>query len=114
MANRERGETSITLGEDSFTLRFGWNQIAEVEDLLGLAFFADIVPKFSKPMTIRAGEWRALFWAALRGGGHTDMTLLQAGDLMNEIGISEVGSTIGEAVSRSFPDVAAGAGENPQ
>jgi hypothetical protein len=112
MANAERGEVTLTDGEQTYTLRFGWNEIAEVETLLDIDFFADLVPKFERPSTVRGGEWRAMLWAALRGGGRTDLDLQAVGEIMNAVGMDNFGVAIGKAVELAFPskDVVA---ENP-
>lgn len=113
MANAEKGEASLTVGDKTYTLRFGWNEIAEVEDLLDVAFFEYLAPKFANLTTIRGGEWRALFWSALRGGGHKEIDLLAAGELMNTAGMDHVSQAISEAISRTFPE-ASGAKNPPK
>lgn len=103
MANSQKGEVELKAGDTAYVLRFGWNEIAEVETLLDVAFFTDLLPKFNSPLSIRAGEWRALMWAALRGGGHADIDLLAAGEVLNLIGVDGAGVAIGEAVALAFP-----------
>jgi hypothetical protein len=112
MANAEKGEASLTVGDKAYTLRFGWNEIAEVEDLLDVAFFSDLSPKFANVLTVRAGEWRAVLWAALRGGGHKDIDLLAAGELIGAAGMEAVSQAINDAISRTFPEASA-APRNP-
>jgi hypothetical protein len=115
MANAEKGEVRLVVGETTYTLRFDWNSIAEVEDILSpLKFWRDIAPKFNSILDIGAGEWRAMLWAALRGGGHEDIDLLQAGKLMGVIGFEVLNQKINEAVAASFPVEASGKSNPPK
>lgn len=104
MANAEKGEVRLVAGETTYTLRFGWNEIAEVEDLLDATFFGDLAPKFANILNIRAGEWRAMLWAALRGGGHKDIDLLKVGELMGVVGLEAVSEAINAAIAVTFPE----------
>lgn len=110
--NAQKGEVELKAGDRSYSLRFGWNEIAEVETLLDVSFFEGVAPKFGNPASIRAGEWRALLWSALRGGGHTDIDLLAAGEIINGVGMEELGTAIGKAVELAFPSSEA-VTENP-
>lgn len=112
MSNAEKGEVRLVAGETTYTLRFGWNEIAEVEDLLDATFFGDLAPKFKNVLNIRAGEWRAMLWAALRGGGHKEIDLLQAGELLGTIGLEAVSKAINEAITATFPEASV-APKNP-
>lgn len=113
MANKERGEVELQAGGKTYTLRFGFNEMAAVETVLGVNFFEHLMPKFQNPVKICAAEWRALFYAALQGGGHTDVTLMAAGGLLTQLGLERVGAAIANAVTAAFPEADGAAKENP-
>ena len=99
------------MGGATYVLRFGWNEIAEIEGLLDIGFFEALAPKFQTPSSIRGGEWRALLWASLRGR-QPQINLLAAGEIINEVGLEAVITAIGRAFQLTFPDKEA-AEENP-
>jgi hypothetical protein len=111
MANPHKGEVELKAGDATYVLRFGWNEIAEIEGLLDISFFEALAPKFQAPSSIRGGEWRALLWAALRGR-QSQIDLLAAGEIINEVGLEAVITAIGRAFQLTFPDKEA-AEENP-
>ena len=103
MANKEQGKVELKAGDETFILRFGWNEIAEVETVLGLSsFFEDMVPKLGNPRSISGSEWRALLWAAM-GGSASGKDLLEVGALMNRVGIEDLMAKILKAMELAFP-----------
>lgn len=112
MANPEKGEVALQVGARVYTLRFGWNEIAELEDLLNVHFSEDIYPRLKQPGSIRVVEWRAMLWATL-GGQHSGIDLRGAGTIIGEAGLEAVAKAIAKAFTLSFPP-AEEVEENPQ
>lgn len=104
MVNKEKGQVELKAGDESFILRFGWNEIAEVETLLDIgSFWEDLAPKFEDPKTVRGAEWRALLWAAM-GGSASGRSILDVGQIMNRCEVTSLMVTILQAVNAAFPD----------
>lgn len=107
MANRFKGECALEVGEKTYTLRFGANEIVALEDELGKGV-AEIGQMLSAPdyqPTMK--EARMFVWLALQAH-HPDVTLLQAGEIINEAGVVEAFSATMTALNNSFPEKQAG------
>lgn len=76
MANLNRGEVEVTVGDKTFTLKLSRNAICEAETLLG-ATWPEILKASGSYITTRA-----LLWAALRK--YHPMSLLEVGDLIDD------------------------------
>lgn len=81
MANRFRGEVSISVEGRSFTLRMDFNAMAEFEDATGRAAL-DVFQEAEKG-TARMSTIRAIVFAALTRH-HPDATVQDAGDILSE------------------------------
>lgn len=106
MANPHRGETSVEIGGKTYVLCYGMNACAELENHLGRSFpeiVAELQSWKENPERIRVTTVRALLWAGLRRR-HSSVTLEQAGDLIDEIGFSNVWQPVNEAFERAWPD----------
>jgi hypothetical protein len=95
MANQERGEVELRIGEKTYTLKFTRNAMAEVEAVFG-----------GRPFNLLMGDGsisviRALLWGGLRKH-HAGIDLLQAGDLMEQVDEDDLGAAIGKAISLAF------------
>lgn len=88
MANTERGEASITIGETRYTLKLAMNDMCALEELLSTAdrpvsFLETLV----NARTGSARAMRAIFWAMLQAHhGEQIQTLQQAGELLEAHG----------------------------
>lgn len=101
MANPERGEVDLVVGDTTYVIKLGRNALASVEGLLGRGF-----PEIAATLTSdpQIGVMRAILWAGLQRY-HPGLDLLQVGDLMDEAGNDElIGAKIGEALKLAFPD----------
>lgn len=105
MANPDRGEVDLKIGEDSYTLRLSSNALAEIEDLLGLPF-GELVAQMGAG---RIGAQRAMVFAALRDK-HPKLSLIDAGNMLDR-DRDAVAAALGKALSLAFPD--AEAAKNP-
>jgi hypothetical protein len=100
VANEARGEREFEAYGKRYVLKFSANALAELEAALGIPILA-MADRFSAG---NAGvrELRALLWAGL-SEGQPGMTLLDAGRLIDEVGIREViGETLA-AFEAAFP-----------
>lgn len=95
MANAEKGEVDLKIGEKTYTLRFTRNAMAEVEAVFGGRPFNLLMADGS------VSAIRALLWGGLRKH-HPAIDLLQAGDLMEDVNEDDLGNAIGKAVSLAF------------
>ena len=93
MANANKSEVELTIGETTYTLKFGRHAMASVESLFGGRSFGDIASEQSFSVL------RAMFWASLQKH-HPDIDLLAAGDLMDALDDDgELGTILGNAIA---------------
>lgn len=108
MANANRGEVEIEVDGKKYVLRFSANALCDLEDALGMSIL-QITSMISDPAQIRMKMVRALLWAGLREK-HPDLTILQAGDIVQELSLSGAFSVIEDAFKKAFPETS----QNPQ
>jgi len=113
MANKERGEVALVIGDETYTLRMSLNAVAEIEGLLDKGI-NDIAAMVRNPKDFRIGTWRVLLWGSLRE--FHKVSLEEAGEIMGRAGINTIVDVVGEALQAAFPEaVADGAKpENPR
>lgn len=107
MANRERGEIDVDVKGKAYTLTLPINAICELEDKLSTpsqeVSFSDFLARLSRR---RMTDVRLFFWAALRTH-HPDMTVVQAGDLIQHMGgLGKVAETMGRLSESATADPA--------
>lgn len=132
MANPHKGETSVTIDGQNYTLSFSVNSICEIEEVLDrtwvdIAFeMQSWLPKFKggKPVAeskekteertrkFKTSLIRALFWGALRDH-HSDLTLKDAGILMGKMKDTDGGAfgAIVAVINQSNPPADEGGGD---
>ena len=96
MANPARGEMAFMVGDEAYTLQFSTNAICELEDYLDKGLNV-IVANMERLTTVRA-----MLWAGLRAK-HPNVTIKQAGDIIDRCGMAEVTDVIGKALTAAFP-----------
>lgn len=96
MANPHRGEVAFKAGGTGYTLKFSSNAICELEERLNKSLNV-IVTDLERLSTLRA-----LLWAGLRAN-MPDVTMAQAGDIIDQAGIAAATEIIGRALSAAFP-----------
>lgn len=104
MANRERGEVSFEADGKTWTLSFGTNAICGLEaemDKPAGAIFASL------DGSVDFRTFRSVFRAGL-ARHHKGLKLDEAGDLIDEVGLSEAARLVGESVKASMPDAKPG------
>jgi hypothetical protein len=100
MANPHKGEISVDLEGQTYTLALTLNAMVDVEALFGLSFDEVISLAATKGS---ATHLRALVWAMLRKH-HPTITLEQAGDLVTGANLGHLSRTIARVVTASSPD----------
>lgn len=111
MANAERGEVDLVVGENSYTLRMSMNAVAEIETFLDKGI-NEIVALVRDPADFRIGTWRVLLWGALRE--FHKVSIEDAGEIMGKAGVDLIVAKLGEAMAAAFPENEKGSGENPR
>jgi len=107
MANPEKGEVDLKVGDKTYTLCFTTNSISEVEALSGGEAFTAIAVQWMQRQDI--STLRLLTFGALRKH-HDKLSLFDAGDIIDEIGTAgfeTLGAALGEAIRFRFPPPAA-------
>lgn len=87
MANRLRGETTLALGGETFTLRPTFAAIMEIEDRLG-----GIVPLATRAAAGDFGlkEVTIILWATLNGASPRGLSLDEVGERVLHAGLAAV------------------------
>lgn len=104
MSNRMRGESTLVVSGQTYTLVFNNNAMCALEGLLNESWTDFMERMKDKKVWLR--DIRALLWAELRAR-HGSVTLEQAGDILSEDG-DEATTRCMEAFSRAFPTPDAG------
>lgn len=110
MANPHRGETALQVGEATYVLRCGNNALAELEEALNLPIQQLWRRWNDRHVGVR--ELRAMLWAFAREA-HPQLTLQDAGNLMDQVDRAELTQALLQAVQRAFPSSAGGRGDHP-
>ena len=102
MANPQRGEHSVTVGETTYTLRFTLNALCEVEEAAGVSVEA-LLGRVSNG---NLRDVRLLVWGALRDA-HPELTLTEAGTVLGAVmaadGMEAAEALIVTAIEEAFP-----------
>jgi len=109
MANAERGEVDLVIGDTSYKLRMSINAVAEIETYLDKGV-NEIATMVRNPADFRIGTWRVLLWGALRE--FHPCSIDAAGEIMGRAGVDMIVNKVGEAMTLAFPE--AKPAENPQ
>ena len=96
MANPARGEVAFTVANTEYTLKFSTNAICELEDRLNKSISV-IVEGMDRITVVRA-----MLWAGLQAK-HPEMTLQDAGDIIDRGGMAHIAETISKALTLAFP-----------
>lgn len=104
MGNKARGIVKIN---DDYSLRYTTNALVEMEEEMDMPI-QQIIKLFE---TGRLGfkAIRVIVWAGLihqfdNGDGTYDLTLREAGDLIDEIGLDAMIEKVGDALAAQFPN----------
>lgn len=114
MANKARGEVSFEAFDETWTMKVDTNAMCEIEDQTGVGI-AKVGALLSNPETASIKLLRAVLWGSLQSK-HPGTSLKKAGDLIDAVGMSNLGPLVGQAFSAAFPKANKEAGDkaNPQ
>lgn len=115
MANRSRGEVRLLINGVEYTLRFGLNQLAILQDKLGYDDLQDVLSAVERVIggtSKRFAEMRAVYWSAFHQH-QPDLTEEDVFDLMESIGYEAAQAAIAQAASRAMPDPSSETAGNP-
>lgn len=97
MANKVKGEVGFAANGKGYTLLLDLNALCEAEEHV-----PGIMDGGLKELkSVKA--IRAVFWSGLRRH-HPTVTLVEAGDIMQSLGVPEAGRLIGEAMAAAWGD----------
>ena len=100
MSNPHRGEASFELDGKKYRLRFSWNAAAEFEEPAGRSFYDAADALAAGRLSVRT--LRAMLWAGLQEH-HPELTLREAGVLIERIGQVEAWPLVRRAIEYFFP-----------
>lgn len=98
MTNPIKGELTLVVGEESYTLKLGTNELVMAEGLVGDKC-GDFIPRLGD------GDLRlerTVLWCALRVH-HPALEMDDAGEIINELGPIKVADELKRLVSITFP-----------
>lgn len=96
-----RGAIEFEVGGQTRQIRFSINAMARFQEQRGTPFVRAVQGYREDPYDLVT--LRALFWAGL-----ADVTLDEAGDIMDDLGLQEASKVLGRAIEAAFPEAQAG------
>ncbi len=100
MANPQRGESLLKIGNKEYTLKYDCNAKAEFEASLGETM--PLIGKRMEKAEMGFRDLRAMLWAGLRRY-HRNITIEQAGDLIDTAGQDIVAEAVLSSWRNSLP-----------
>ncbi len=102
MGNPHRGEASFDIGDRAYRVRYSWNAAATYEDAAGMPLSDALLDIAREKLSARS--LRAMLWAGLQEH-HADVTLKDAGRLIDGMGRKEAQRVMGVALRYFFPEL---------
>lgn len=103
MGNRETGEVTFEAAGQTWTLRYGTNEMCQIED-----HFDESIVSLANKLQDEAGVKIKTLRQLFRIGLSQDMNIGEVGKLMDQVGIAKAGELIGQAFQAAFPDASDG------
>jgi len=100
MANKLKGEVAFNACGSNFTLVMDFNALCEIDTDLGIG-----IDEIGAKLAGSAPTIRSVFRIGL-AAKHGEMTDLEAGRLIGDIGPTKAAELLAEALQASFPEVA--------
>ncbi len=100
MPNPLRGETTLTVEDKTYRVRFSWNAAAEYEVPAGRPLSVGVQEILDGKVSARS--LRAMLWAGLQEH-HPDVSLKDAGKMLGAIGVKKGLDVMLEAVQYFYP-----------
>lgn len=102
MANPLRGEASFEVEGETYRVHYTWNAAAEFEEAAGRPL-SDALLDIAREK-LSAKSLRAMLWAGLQEH-HPEVTLKEAGRLIDRMGRREAQRVMGVALRYFFPEL---------
>ena len=103
MANKQKGEVAVTVGQKRYVLCYSVNALCELEGATGKRF-VDLAAELSDPARVTIKVVRDFFHAVLIEH-QPDVTLREAGDIMVKAGgMLAIMTKINESLVLAFPE----------
>ena len=102
MGNPHRGEASFDVEGKAYRVRFSWNAAAAYEEMAGRPLSDALLDVARERFS--AKSLRAMLWAGLQDE-HPDVTLKDAGRLIDKLGRKEAQRVMGVALRFFFPEL---------
>lgn len=114
MTNTVRGTVTFEASDKMWTLKFSTNALCELEDELGEGA-EQLAAIMARPGTGKIKMLRLILKCAL-SDNHPDLTLIQVGELIDEVGIEKAMGMMQKALTIGMPVAEKGKTkpENPQ
>ena len=103
MANLLRGEKNFEVDGTTYRLKYDWNAAALVEELLPGVTIGDVLMQVTRNR-ISARQLRAIVWAGLQAY-QPDVTVLDAGRIIDKLGRRPACKLMGVALRYYFPEL---------
>jgi hypothetical protein len=100
MANKLKGEVEVSAGEDSIVFRLGINELIELQDDLGIEDDEAFLSAFDNLRSLK--KLRKVVFHAMKHA-RPDVTEIEAGDLITDLGSEKIRELIGDALKWALP-----------
>jgi len=98
--NKEKGETELKVGEETYTLKLDINAICEIESVLKMSIGAALDRIMNDPTEVTI--CRAILFGAL-SANHPEVDIKKTGEILNIIGLNDAVNLAKESVYIAFP-----------
>ena len=106
-----RGAVTLAHGDETYTMRFSINALCAFEEHVGKSLMQ--VFSEGEKAELSVTMIRSLVWAGLTED-KPDLTLKEAGEIIQNVGLEPMTEAMMEAVQASFPDAGGDRAGNPQ
>ncbi|HSH40544.1 MAG TPA: GTA-gp10 family protein [Arenicellales bacterium] len=96
-------DRTIEVNGTTYTLRFSIRAMAALQDHYGLPSLDAVGKKLQDTENLSIEDMVAIMWAGLRTH-HRDLTMDDALDMLDELGVNGMQQTLGEAMAGAMPD----------
>lgn len=110
MAKPANADRQIVIGDNRYTLRFSVRAMAALQDHYQLPSLTAVGEKLQDSDNLSVKDMVAMLWAGLRTH-HRDVSLEDALDMLDEMGLENMQSMLGDAMQGAMPDADPATGE---
>lgn len=96
-------DRQITIGDNSYTLRFSVRAMAALQDHYQLPSLTAVGAKLQDSDNLSITDMVAMLWAGLRTY-HPEITFDEALGMLDDMGIENMQSVLGDAMQGAMPD----------